>query len=76
VSKKLDLLNQPDAAGFRPVRGEFATYWKHGRVAREVRAHVSHCWFEGLAEFHQNGGAMEDAFSGRHGLARCWAEML
>jgi GNAT superfamily N-acetyltransferase len=43
--EKLDLLNPPDAAGFRPTRGEFATYWKQGRIAREVRAHVSHCWF-------------------------------
>ena len=43
--EKLDALNPPGAPGFRPVRGEFASYWKQGRIAREVRAHVGQCWF-------------------------------
>lgn len=43
--EKLNALNPQDATGFRPVRGEFATYWKQGRIAREVRAHVGQCWF-------------------------------
>jgi len=43
--EKLDLHAPPDPTGFRPVRGEFATYWKKGRIAREVVAHVGNCWF-------------------------------
>ena len=43
--EKLDALNPPGASGFRPVRGEFASYWKQGRTAREVRANAGHCWF-------------------------------
>lgn len=43
--EKLDPRNPPDATGFRPVRGEFATYWKKGRIARDVGAHVGNCWF-------------------------------
>jgi enhancing lycopene biosynthesis protein 2 len=43
--EKLDALNPPGAPGFRPLRGEFASYWKQGRIAREVRAHVGQCWF-------------------------------
>ena len=35
----------PDAAGFRPVRPEFATYWKRGRILREVKADVCQCWY-------------------------------
>jgi GNAT superfamily N-acetyltransferase len=30
--------------GFRCVRGEFATYWKRGRVARECRASVAQAY--------------------------------
>lgn len=43
--EKLDLLQVPDPSGFRPKRGEFATYWKRGRIARELRAHLGQCWF-------------------------------
>lgn len=30
--------------GFRCVRGEFVTYWKQGRIQREVDAGISQCW--------------------------------
>jgi GNAT superfamily N-acetyltransferase len=30
--------------GFRCIRGEFATYWRKGRIQREVNARISHCW--------------------------------
>jgi GNAT superfamily N-acetyltransferase len=30
--------------GFRCARGEFVTYWKQGRIQREVDARISHCW--------------------------------
>jgi GNAT superfamily N-acetyltransferase len=30
--------------GFRCLRGEFVTYWKQGRIHREVDAHVCQCW--------------------------------
>jgi GNAT superfamily N-acetyltransferase len=30
--------------GFRCVRGEFVTYWKQGRIQREVDANIGHCW--------------------------------
>lgn len=32
------------AAGFRCLRREFSTFWKKGRIAREVGAHISRCW--------------------------------
>jgi GNAT superfamily N-acetyltransferase len=43
--EKLDVLNPPDAAGFRPKRAEFATYWKRGRIGREQAAHLAECWY-------------------------------
>ena len=43
--ENLDALHAPDATGFRPKRGEFATYWKKGRIARELSAHLGQCWF-------------------------------
>lgn len=30
--------------GFRPIRGEFATYWRQGKIAREVETHICRCW--------------------------------
>jgi hypothetical protein len=30
--------------GFCCVRGEFVTYWKQGRIHREVDARISQCW--------------------------------
>lgn len=30
--------------GFRCVRAEFVTYWKQGRIQREVDAQLSQCW--------------------------------
>lgn len=43
--EKLDVLAPPDASGFRPIRAEFATYWKRGRIRREQSAHLGECWF-------------------------------
>ena len=43
--EKLNLLDPPDAKGFRPKRGEFATYWKQGRITRELSSHLGNCWF-------------------------------
>ncbi len=30
--------------GFRCKRGEFVTFWRRGRIERDVRAHVGRCW--------------------------------
>lgn len=30
--------------GFRCLRGEFITFWKRGRIRREVASHLSRCW--------------------------------
>jgi GNAT superfamily N-acetyltransferase len=30
--------------GFRCARGEFVTYWRQGRIQREVNARISQCW--------------------------------
>lgn len=30
--------------GFRCIRGEFATFWKRGRISREVNSFTSKCW--------------------------------
>ena len=30
--------------GFRCIRGEFVTYWKQGRIQREIDARLSQCW--------------------------------
>lgn len=30
--------------GFRSKRGEFITYWRKGKIAREVEAHICRCW--------------------------------
>lgn len=30
--------------GFRCLRGEFVTYWRQGRIQREVDARISQCW--------------------------------
>jgi predicted GNAT superfamily acetyltransferase len=32
------------AAGFRCLRPEFNTFWKKGRIQRELRSHLSRCW--------------------------------
>ncbi len=31
--------------GFRCLRGEFVTYWRQGRIQREIDARISQCWF-------------------------------
>lgn len=30
--------------GFRCARGEFVTYWRQGRIQREINARISQCW--------------------------------
>jgi GNAT superfamily N-acetyltransferase len=30
--------------GFRCSRGEFVTYWRQGRIQREINARISQCW--------------------------------
>jgi hypothetical protein len=30
--------------GFRCSRGEFVTYWRQGRIQREILARISQCW--------------------------------
>lgn len=40
LTSKMDVPGQ----GFRSVRGEFVTYWRQGRVLREVNANISQCW--------------------------------
>lgn len=30
--------------GFRCARGEFVTYWRKGRIQREINARISQCW--------------------------------
>lgn len=41
--------------GFRSIRGEFATYWRQGKIVRELEAHICRCWIlrdgEDLAAF-------------------------
>ncbi|CAD0230948.1 conserved hypothetical protein [Planktothrix agardhii] len=32
------------AQGFRCLRGEFVTYWRQGRIQREIDARISQCW--------------------------------
>ncbi|QLE56278.1 GNAT family N-acetyltransferase [Nostoc sp. TCL26-01] len=48
--ERLTLEMDVSGQGFRSVRGEFVTYWRQGRVLREVNANISQCWilqFEG-----------------------------
>jgi GNAT superfamily N-acetyltransferase len=40
VTPKLTGLGQ----GFRCSRGEFVTYWRQGRIQRELNARISQCW--------------------------------
>lgn len=30
--------------GFRCLRGEFVTYWRQGRIQREIDARICQCW--------------------------------
>lgn len=30
--------------GFRCLRGEFVTYWRQGRIQRDIDARISQCW--------------------------------
>ena len=36
--------------GFRCLRGEFVTYWRQGRIQREIDAHISQCWILGCED--------------------------
>lgn len=40
LTPEIDLSGQ----GFRSLRGEFVTFWRQGRVLREVSANISQCW--------------------------------
>ena len=50
AGEMLDPLAPPDATGFRPVRAEFATYLKRGRILRKSDAHLRQCWFARKAD--------------------------
>ncbi|RFC53049.1 MAG: hypothetical protein DVB22_000122 [Verrucomicrobia bacterium] len=43
--RRLNPLQMPSHAGFRPRRGEFGTYWKQGKIARECTASICACWY-------------------------------
>ena len=42
---QLDPATPPSHEGFRPVRPEFGTYWKKGRIFRECGAGIAACWY-------------------------------
>lgn len=42
---KLEAGNLPSHEGFRPLRPEFSTYWKKGRVRRECASSIASCWY-------------------------------
>lgn len=42
---RLEPDSPPSPEGFRPVRPEFSTYWKKGRVLREVGSRLAGCWY-------------------------------
>jgi GNAT superfamily N-acetyltransferase len=42
--EKLNPAQDVSGQGFRCKRGEFVTYWKQGRIQREVNACICHCW--------------------------------
>ena len=44
VLKLTPALAETLGQGFRCKRGEFVTFWRRGRIAREEQAHISRCW--------------------------------
>ncbi len=44
VLKLTPALAETLGQGFRCKRGEFVTFWRRGRLAREEQAHISRCW--------------------------------
>jgi GNAT superfamily N-acetyltransferase len=42
--EKLNPAQDISGQGFRCMRGEFVTYWKQGRIQREINARICHCW--------------------------------
>jgi GNAT superfamily N-acetyltransferase len=44
VTKVTPALEESLGQGFRCKRGEFGTFWKKGRIAREERASIGRCW--------------------------------
>jgi GNAT superfamily N-acetyltransferase len=40
LTSKLTISGQ----GFRCLRGEFVTYWRQGRIQRDIDARISQCW--------------------------------
>ena len=43
--ERLEVDNPPEDEGFRCARREFVTYWRRGRIQREVRSSVCQAWF-------------------------------
>lgn len=44
VTKLTPTLAETLGQGFRCQRGEFVTFWRRGRIAREEQAGISRCW--------------------------------
>jgi hypothetical protein len=44
------------AEGFRCLRPEFNTFWKKGRIGREVASHLSRCWLLEYGGFYKHLG--------------------
>lgn len=44
VIKLTPALEETLGQGFRCKRGEFVTFWRRGRIAREEQAGISRCW--------------------------------
>lgn len=44
ITKLTPALAETLGQGFRCKRGEFVTFWRRGRIAREERANISRCW--------------------------------
>lgn len=44
VTKLTPALAETLGQGFRCKRGEFVTFWRRGRIAREEQASISRCW--------------------------------
>lgn len=43
--RRLEPDSPPSPEGFRPLRAEFSTFWKKGRVFRELRSRLAGCWY-------------------------------
>lgn len=45
--RQLAAEDPPNDRGFRCARREFVTYWRQGRVLRELKSSVCQCWYIG-----------------------------